>query len=116
MTLTRQEFGVRAHKTVIHNDTVYLAGMVASEAHRPVTEQTEEILQQMEDRLARAGSDKRRLIMINIFLSDMRRFAEMNEAWDAWLDREHAPARATVEARMARPGFDVEMTAIAALE
>ena len=70
----------------------------------------------MEDRLARAGSDKQRLIMINIYLADMRRFAEMNEAWDAWLDRDNAPARATVEARMARPGFDVEMTAIAALD
>ena len=116
MTIIRQEFGKRAHKAVIHNDTVYLAGMIAETAYLPVVEQTREILRQMEDRLGRAGSDKSKLLMVHIFLGDMRRFAEMNEAWDTWLERDIAPARATIEARAARPGFDVEMTAIAALD
>ena len=116
MTLTRQEFGIRAFKTVIHNNTVYLAGMIADEPFLPVGEQTRQILAQMEARLERAGTSKMKLIMINIYLADTRRFQEMNEVWDEWLDRENAPARACVQAGMARPGWEVEMTAIAALD
>lgn len=116
MAITRQEFGIRAYKTVIHNDTVYLAGMIAEEAFLSVAEQTKRILAQMEHRLERAGSHKNKLIIINIFLADMRRFGEMNEVWDAWLDRENAPARACVQGSMARPGYEVEMTAVAALD
>lgn len=116
MTITRQEFGLRANKTVIHNDTVYLAGMIAEEAFLSIAEQTKRILAQMEARLERAGSRKDKLIMINIYLADMRRFGEMNEVWDAWLDRENAPARACVQGSMARPGYEVEMTAVAALD
>ena len=116
MTITRHEFGTRAYKAVIHNQTVYLAGMVAEEAFLSVAEQTRRVLLQMEQRLASVGSSKAKLLMINIFLADMRRFQEMNEVWDAWLDRDLAPARACVQASMARPGFEIEMTAVAALD
>lgn len=116
MTLTRQEYGVRAHKTVIHNNTVYLAGMIAAEPFQPMKDQMAEVLQQMCDRLERAGSSKEKLIMVNIFCADMRRVGELNEAWDAWIDKENAPARACVEGRMSRPGWEVELTAVAALD
>ncbi len=116
MTLTRQEYGVRAHKTVIHNDTVYLAGMIAATPFLPMKDQMAEVLGQMVDRLERAGSSKEKLIMVNIFCADMRRVGEINEAWDAWLDEANAPARACVEGGMSRPGWEVELTAIAALD
>jgi enamine deaminase RidA (YjgF/YER057c/UK114 family) len=115
MTIKRQEFGMRANKVVIHNDTVYLAGMIAEEPFLSVSEQMRRVLEQMDKRLDSAGSHKSKLIMINIYLSDMRRFGEMNEVWDAWLDKENAPARACVQAGMARPGYEIEITAIAAL-
>lgn len=98
------------------NNTVYLAGMIAEEPFLSVAEQTKRVLAQMEARLERAGSSKAKLIMINIFLADMRRFGEMNEVWDAWLDQENSPARACVQGSMARPGYEIEMTAIAALD
>ena len=116
MTITRKEFGIRAYKAVIHNDTVYLAGMIAEEPFLTVAEQTRRVLAQMETRLRSVGSDKNKIIIINIFLADMRRFQEMNEVWDAWLDKEIAPARACVQASMARPGYEIEMTAVAALD
>jgi enamine deaminase RidA (YjgF/YER057c/UK114 family) len=55
------------------------------------------------------------LLSVTIYLSDMRRFDELNSIWDPWLDRDDPPARACVDAGMARPGFEVEMTAIAAV-
>ena len=116
MTIKRQEFGVRAFKAVVHNKTVYLAGMIAEEAFLSVGEQTHRVLDQMEKRLESVGSSKQKLIMINIFLADMRRFQEMNDVWDAWLDKTNAPARACVQGSMARPGYEIEMTAVAALD
>jgi enamine deaminase RidA (YjgF/YER057c/UK114 family) len=38
----------------------------------------------------------------------------MNEVWDAWLAPGSAPARATVEAKLAAPDFTVEIMVIAA--
>ena len=48
-------------------------------------------------------------------MADMADIAGMNRAWDRWLDPASKPARATVEARLADPGWRVEMTGIAAL-
>ena len=115
MQIDRYEKNPRAARAVVHNGTVYLAGMVADEAHLTVGEQTQQILEQMERRLESVGSGKTALLSVTIYLADMRRFDELNAIWDPWLDRDNPPARACVEARMARPGFEVEMTAIAAV-
>lgn len=115
MTIKRYEFGTRFHRIVVHENTVYLAGMTADKPFLTVAEQTRRVLAQLENRLESVGSHKRKLIMVNIFLADMQFFSEMNEVWDAWLDKEHAPARACVQASVATPGLSVEITAVAAL-
>lgn len=74
-----------------------------------------DILRQVDTLLAKAGTDKSRLLSVQIFLADMNDMAGMNRAWDAWLDRDNKPARATVEAKLARPEWRVELTGIAAL-
>ena len=40
----------------------------------------------------------------------------MNEAWDAWVPEGYAPARACVEARMARDELLVEISVVAAVK
>lgn len=112
--IKRHEKNPRAARAVIHGGVVYLAGMVADEPFLSVEQQTRQILAQMETRLNAVGSGKTRLLSVTIYLSDMRRFDEMNAVWDPWLDLENPPARACVNAGLARPGFEVEMTAIAA--
>jgi enamine deaminase RidA (YjgF/YER057c/UK114 family) len=44
----------------------------------------------------------------------MGSFAEMNAVWDAWLSPGNAPARATVEAKLAAPDYKVEIMVVAA--
>lgn len=116
MPIQRYERNPRASRAVVHDNTVYLAGMVADEAHLSIAEQTRQILEQMERRLESVGSRKDKLLSVTIYLADMRRFDELNSVWDPWLDLENPPARACVKAEMARPGFEVEMTAVAAIE
>ena len=49
-----------------------------------------------------------------VYLADIATFAEMNAAWEAWVPAGHAPARATVEAKLAAPDYRVEIVCVAA--
>lgn len=73
MTRTRRKFGVRVRKAVIHNDTVCLAGMIATEPFLPMKAQMAEVLAQICERLERAGSSREKRIMVGNSGADMRR-------------------------------------------
>jgi enamine deaminase RidA (YjgF/YER057c/UK114 family) len=64
--------------------------------------------------LAQAGSGRDRILSATIYLRDMKDFAAMNAVWDRWVPKGHAPARACVEARLARPELLVEVSVVAA--
>jgi enamine deaminase RidA (YjgF/YER057c/UK114 family) len=115
MKVERHEAGARMSKCVVHGDTVYLAGVVADKAKgKSTTEQTKDILGQIDGLLAKAGTDKTRLLSANIWITDMANFAEMNAVWDGWVSAGNTPARATVEARLAAPDYKVEIMVVAA--
>lgn len=113
-TIKRLHVGKRMSDAVIHNSVVYLAGQVADNTGRDVKGQTAEILATIDRLLAEAGSDKTRMLQVQIFLSNIADFAAMNEVWDAWVPQGHTPARATVEAKLATPAYLVEIKVIAA--
>jgi enamine deaminase RidA (YjgF/YER057c/UK114 family) len=116
MTIQRIGVGPRMSDAVIHGDTVYLAGHVAGAETKgkSVTEQTRDILAQIEETLAEAGSDKTKILSATIYLADIKTFGEMNAVWDAWVAQGHTPARATVEAKLAAPEYTVEIVVVAA--
>ena len=115
MKIERHEVGPRMSKAVVHGDTVYLSGLVAdSPKGKSTTEQTKNILSQIESFLARAGTDKSKVLSANIWLTDMANFAEMNSVWDSWVSPGNTPARATVEAKLASPDYKVEIMVVAA--
>jgi enamine deaminase RidA (YjgF/YER057c/UK114 family) len=99
---------------VIHNETVYLSGQIADDGSTDVESQTRDVLRQIDALLAEAGTDKSKLLTATIYLADIGTFAAMNKAWDAWVDPANAPARATVEARLAAPEYLVEIQVVAA--
>ena len=117
MTIKRIGAGPRMSKAVVHGNTVYLAGQVADQTKgRSVTEQTHEVLGLIDALLTEAGTDKSKLLSATIWLTDMSTFAEMNAVWDGWVLPGQAPARATVEARLAAAPYKVEIAVIAALD
>ena len=114
MSIERIEPGPRMSMAVVHGDTVYTAGQVAREkAGGSVGEQTKEILEIIDGLLAKAGTDKTKLVSASIWLTDIGTFQEMNAVWDAWVAPGCAPARATVEAKLAAPQYKVEIAVIA---
>ena len=113
MALKRLEAGKRMSSAVIHNGMAYLAGFVAeAAAGKSVKEQTADILQQIDATLKAAGTSKTNIVKANIWLTDIKTWAEMNEAWDAWVVPGQTPARATVESKLAAPGLSVESAAV----
>ncbi|WGF89020.1 RidA family protein [Marinivivus vitaminiproducens] len=116
MSVKRIDVGQRMSQAVIHGSTVYLAGQVAADAPgKSVAEQTANILERIERLLAKAGTDKTKLLSTTIWITDMSTFAEMNAVWDAWVPEGCAPGRACVEAKLASPDYTVEIAVIAAV-
>ncbi len=114
MTIERYEVGPRMSQAVVYGGVAYLAGIVADDLVPSVGEQTQQILAKIDRILAAVGSDKTRILKANIWLADIRRFDEMNAVWDGWVAKAGPPARATVEARLAGPGYLVEIMVEAA--
>ena len=108
--------GPRMSEASIHNGVVYLAGQVADDATQDIVGQTRQVLAAIDELLARAGSDKSRILRAQIFLADIGEFSGMNAAWDAWVPAGNAPSRATVEAKLARPEWKVEIVVTAAVD
>jgi len=115
MTIIRHEVGPRMTQVQVYNDVVYLCGITGEKQADDVTGQTEAILARIDELLAKVGSDKTKLLRVEIWLSDIRYYDEMNAVWDAWVPEGNAPGRATCEARLAYPNVLVEMIATAAV-
>ncbi len=105
----------RLCNAVVHGDTVYLAGQIPEDATADARGQTASVLAQIDALLAEAGSDRSRILSALVVLADIRDAAAMNEAWDAWGDRENPPARATIEGKLVNPSWKVEIIVTAAL-
>jgi enamine deaminase RidA (YjgF/YER057c/UK114 family) len=115
LSIQRHNVGKRLSEIVVHNGTVYLAGEVPDDCDKDITGQTEEVLAKIEKLLKQVGTDKSRLLSCQIFLREMGDFAGMNVAWEKWVHSTCTPARATIEAKLANPGYRVEIMCIAAL-
>lgn len=113
-TIERMEVGQRMSRIVKHNETIYLCGQVGADANAGIAEQTQTMLDKVDTLLDQASSDKANILSATIYIRDMKDFAAMNAVWDAWIPEGCAPARACIEARMARPELLVEISIVAA--
>jgi enamine deaminase RidA (YjgF/YER057c/UK114 family) len=115
-SINRVGVAARYSDLVIHGDKAYFSGYVPETSiGQSVTEQTRDILGQIEQSLAEIGSDKSRLLQATIWLKDMSSYDEMNAVWDAWVVKGETPARACVESKLADPDYALEIQVIAAL-
>jgi enamine deaminase RidA (YjgF/YER057c/UK114 family) len=117
MTITRSGTSERASKINIHNGTVYFSGQVPNDVTTDITAQTHDVLAKVDAILQEAGSDRDHMLSVTIFLRDIDRdFAPMNVVWNDWLAQNERPARACVQANMAREAILIEVCVIAAVK
>jgi enamine deaminase RidA (YjgF/YER057c/UK114 family) len=114
MSSARHDQTAILSQAVEHGDTVYLAGVVAKDLAKDVKGQTQEVLAEIDRLLAKCGSSKSKVLQAQIWVTDIRNRAPMNEVWTAWVDPRNLPARACVEAKLADPRALVEIMVIAA--
>jgi len=105
----------RMSKAVVHSGIVYLSGLIDITGS-DVTSQTKNVLKEVDELLAKAGTSKKNILSASIWLKDIESdFQAMNEVWIDWLDKENKPVRATVQSPMARPELLVEIQVTAAV-
>ncbi|BBK34908.1 enamine deaminase RidA (YjgF/YER057c/UK114 family) [Stella humosa] len=99
----------RASQVVVYNGVVNFV----TTGNRPfggtAAEQAAQCLARAEERLAAAGSSKSKLLTVQIWLTDMRYFQEVNAVYDAWLDQANLPVRCCAKVELAHPDLKVEM-------
>ena len=115
MSIQRIQPSKRFSEVVIHNNTAYFAGQVPEKTVKHAYEQTKEVLSLIDKLLAEIGSEKSKILTTQIFLADMADYAQLNQAWDEWVDSQNPPSRATVEAKLADPDWKVEIVIIASV-
>jgi enamine deaminase RidA (YjgF/YER057c/UK114 family) len=115
MMVQRFDVGARLSEMAVHNGTAYLAGQVPTDPTQDIAGQTRQVLQQIDALLERAGTSKSKVLMAQIFLADLADFPGMNSVWDSWVPQGQAPARATVQAKLAKPEWKVEIVVTAAI-
>lgn len=96
------------------NGVLHLTGRTCMPAGNTVAEQAQGILNIIDETLAKYGSDKKHVCFVQVFLKDViKDFDELNKVWEAWVEPGFEPARATVQAKMAKEEALVEMVVTA---
>ncbi len=113
--IQRFDVGARMCEMTVHNGVAYLAGQVAEDGSQDIVGQTRQVLAAIDALLAKAGSDKTKILRAQIFLADLADFPGMNSVWDTWVVAGHTPARATVQATLAKPEWKIEVVITAAV-
>jgi enamine deaminase RidA (YjgF/YER057c/UK114 family) len=107
--IVRKSAGPLRSAAVAAGGLVYVSGQVADSVSEDAKVQTEEVLRKIDGILAEMGTSKERIVCAQVWLADIADYERMNAAWDAWVAPDQAPARATVEARLAAPQYRVEI-------
>ena len=113
MTIVRHIPGPRMSQAVLAGGFVFLAGQIPDDRTADIAGQTSETLGKIDKLLAELGMSKSDLVSLQVWLSDIRDFSGMNEAWEVWVDQANPPARATAGVDLASQGVKVEIIAVA---
>jgi enamine deaminase RidA (YjgF/YER057c/UK114 family) len=119
MAITRLGVSGRYSQVVIHYNTLYLSGQVpwnTAAAGESIEVQTQEVLDCIDQELATAGSDKSKIVSLQIFMRNPDEYEQMNSVYDKWVSPKNAPARNTIcGVTFPNPTWLLEMVVVAAL-
>jgi 2-iminobutanoate/2-iminopropanoate deaminase len=107
-------------QAIVHNGLAFLSGQIPLDPETGqiveggVTEQTEQILENLRAVLEACGSSLDRVLKTTVFLKDMTEFGAMNEVYAQHFS-DQPPARSTVEVARLPRDVRVEIDCIAAV-
>ncbi|MEJ5219894.1 MULTISPECIES: RidA family protein [Rhodobacterales] len=115
MIIERLDLTPRYSKIVKRGDIVYLAGLIAETWDADIAIQSQEVFNQIDELLAKAGTNKSRLLTMTCWIADFADYGVFNETYDGWIDTQNLPARATVKAELLDPTLKIEIMVTAAV-
>lgn len=115
LPVRRIDPGPRQSDATIHDDRMYLSGVIPKDTSQDIAGQTKQVLGEIDALLEKGGSYRGKVLSALIFLADMNEFAGMNAVWDDWIVAYAPPVCATVESRLVDPKMKVEIMVVAAL-
>ncbi len=113
--ITKLDSNDTLSEIAIHNGVVYLAGQVPNDDSLDIKGQSREVFANIDAALAKAGSDKSKILSAQVFITDLANFDAFNSEWNQWVKDITPPARATVEAKLVNPNWLIEIMVIAAI-
>ncbi len=114
MNIERHEPTAHYAQAVTHGSTVNLSGQIADDWDLDIAGQARQVFSKIDTLLATAGSDKSRILSMTCWISDFSDYAAFNDAYDAWVEADNLPARATVKAELLDPRLRIEIMVTAA--
>jgi len=105
-------------QAIVVDGWIYVSGQIpldpatGEQEKGSVAAQTHRVFKNLKAVLTEAGGDLSTVVKTTVFLSDMGRFADMNEVYAEYFG-DHRPARSTVQAAGLPKAVDVEIDAIA---
>lgn len=111
--ITKLDSNETITEIAIYNGVVYLAGQVPDDDSLDIVGQTRQVLANIDKALARAGTDKSKLLTAQVFIKDLNDFDKFNAEYQAWITGNTPPTRATVQANLVNPNWLLEIVAIA---
>lgn len=115
MSITKLDSNQTITEIAIHNGVVYLAGQVPDDDSLDIVGQTREVLANIDKALAKAGTDKSKLLTAQVFIKDLNDFDRFNSEYQAWIAGNTPPTRATVQANLVNLNWLVEIVVTAVL-
>ena len=106
--------GARSSEATVHDESIYLSGVVPADTSEDITGQTRQVLTKVKALLEKSGSARTNILSALIFLADMNDYAAMNAVWDDWIVAEASPARTVVQAKSSDPKAKIEIMVVAA--
>ena len=113
--ITKLDSNDTLSEIAIHNGVVYLAGQVPNDDSLDIKGQSREVFANIDAALAKAGSNKSKILSAQVFITDLANFDAFNSEWNQWVKDITPPARATVEAKLVNPNWLIEIMVIAAI-
>lgn len=113
MSITRYPGKAVGRSESVEHDGIVYTAVIAPDLSTGLRDQTRQALEQLDENLDEAGTDRTRLLSATVYITDMSKKTVLNEVWDAWIGPDHWPQRACVEVGLEGDTL-VEIVAIAA--
>jgi enamine deaminase RidA (YjgF/YER057c/UK114 family) len=100
-------------RAVVHDGLVFTVAVAPDPVTPSMFNQTVGALARLDESLALCGTDKSKILSAIVYITDIKRKAEMNRAWDQWVDGKNPPMRACIGVDLEPPHI-VEIVVTAA--